>query len=92
MGVAEQFCTFGKRNLMGLAERKIELLEIVVNADEETTGKLIALAQQLANEKYKFSDEEIAKFEKTRDDFFASGEKGYSVEEAHAMIRNKSRK
>jgi hypothetical protein len=77
---------------MGLAERKIELLEIVVNADEETTGKLIALAQQLANEKYKFSDEEIAKFEKTRDDFFASGEKGYSVEEAHAIIRNKHRK
>jgi hypothetical protein len=77
---------------MGLAERKMELLEIVVNADEETTGKLIALAHQLTNEKYKFSDEEIAKFEKTRDDFFASGEKGYSVEEAHDMIRNKLRK
>jgi hypothetical protein len=77
---------------MSIAEQKIELLKFVVEADAETTGKLIELTHQLRNKKYEFSDEEIAKFEKIRDDFFASGEKGYSVEEAHTKIRNKVNK
>lgn len=76
---------------MSLAEQKVELLKLVVDADEETTGKLIEFVHQLANRNYKFSDEEIAMIEKSRDDFFASGDKGYTVEEAHTMIRNKVR-
>lgn len=76
---------------MNVAEQKIELLKFVVEADAETTGKLIELTHQLQNEQYEFSDEEIKKFEKTRNDFFASGEKGYSIEEAHTMIRNKAK-
>lgn len=74
---------------MSIAEQKVELVKLIVEADEETTGKLIELAHQLSQKTYKFSDEEIAMFEKTRDDFFASGKKGYTIEEAHTMIRNR---
>ncbi len=74
---------------MSFAEQKVELFKIVANADEETTGKLIELAKQLTQKTYKFSDEEIASFEKTRNEFMESEEKGYTIEEAHTMIRNR---
>ncbi len=77
---------------MVYAEQKIELFQIVVNADEKLTGLLRELADHYNQGSPKLSDKEIAEFEKTRNDFFASGEKGYTVEEAHTMIRNRLKK
>lgn len=74
---------------MTIAEKKVELFKLIVEADEEATGKLIELAHQLSKKTHRFSEDEIAMFQKTRDNFFASGKNGYSVEEAHATIRNR---
>lgn len=89
VGIKKLLFKFEKRNIMSFAEQKVELFKIVADADEETTGKLIELANQLTKKNYKFSDEEIAMFENTRNEFMDSGEKGYTIEEAHKMIRNK---
>ncbi len=74
---------------MRFAEKKIELFKIVADADEETTGKLIELAQQLKQGNQKFSAEEIAFFEKRASDFIASGTKGYTADESLALLKNK---
>jgi len=50
---------------------------------------LLALANEYNDPEPYFSKEELASFEKSRDDFFKSGKKGYTVEEAHNRIRNK---
>src|SRR5919206_4988415 len=73
---------------MSIAEQKMELFRFLVDADEETTRKLIEFTHQLINESNKFSEEEIAMFEKRRNDFFASVEKGYTVEESMDIIEN----
>lgn len=77
---------------MSISEQKLELLRIVVNADEETTAKLIAFTQELANMGQKFSDDEIAFFEKRMNDFFASGEKGITAEDSIKRLREKLKK
>ncbi len=74
---------------MGFAEQKVELLKIIAEADEEKTGKLIEFAYQLENKSHTFSEEEIAMFEKRADDFFASGDKGYTAEESLALLRER---
>ena len=71
---------------MSLAEKKIELLQIVVNADEEMTGKLIEFAYSLQND-FHPSTEAVAFYEKRRDEFFASGEKGLTKEESLSKLR-----
>ncbi len=76
---------------MGFAEKKVELFQMVANADEKLTGVLIEIANQYNQNISTFTEDEIKDFEKRRDDFFTSGEKGYTVEQAHLMIRNKMR-
>lgn len=73
---------------MGLAEKKIELLEIVVNADEETTGKLIELANELSKKQYKFTKEELEKFHASRQAYINNPDNSLSLEDAHAYIRS----
>ncbi len=74
---------------MSLVEKKENLMHIVKDADEKLTGLLIALADEYNTPDYEYSEEEIQSFYKTRDEFFASGEKGKTVEEAHNEIRRK---
>lgn len=74
---------------MGFAEKKAELLKIVENADEETTGQLIELAHQLTQAKQRFSAEEIAFFEKRAIDFIDSGAKGYTAEDSLELLRKR---
>ena len=73
---------------MGLAEKKIEFLEIVVNADEETTGKLIELANELSKKQYKFTKEELEKFHTSRQAYINNPDNSLSLEDAHAYIRS----
>lgn len=71
--------------------KKEVLLQIVEEADEKLTGLLLAVANEynsmISGEKY--TTEEIAGFNKTRDEYFQKPEKVFfTVEEAHQKIRN----
>ena len=72
---------------MSLAEQKVALMELVVNADAETTDVLLSFAQHLTGEPVPPSPEVVAAYEKRADDFYASGEKGISAEESIARLR-----
>jgi len=76
---------------MNIAEQKVALVKMLLEADDETTNQLFQLMLEGNNRTQKFSDKEIKTFEKSRDDFFASGKKGYSVEEVHSFIRNRTK-
>lgn len=73
---------------MSLAEQKVELMQLVVSADEEATGKLIALAKQLVKPNLRFTPEELAGFHATRQKYLASENRTILLEDAHAYIRN----
>ena len=73
---------------MDLAEKKIQLLEIVINADEETTGKLIEFANKLTKNDDKFTKEELEKFHASRQAYLANPENSLSLEDAHTYIRS----
>ena len=77
---------------MSTAEQKIELVKMLVDADKETTEKLFQYMNELSKKSQKFTEQEIAMFQKTRDEYFSTGEKGYSIEEAHTYIRNANKK
>ena len=73
---------------MDLAEKKIQLLEIVVNADEEMTGKLIEFANTLIKGEEKFTKEELEKFHASRHSYLTNPEQSLTLEEAHTYIRS----
>ena len=50
---------------MSISEQKLQLVRFVVDADEETTEKLIAFAQELSTKGYKFSEQEVSFFLKS---------------------------
>lgn len=77
---------------MSIAEKKLSLVKMLLDCNDDTTDKLFQLMQQDSKQVENFSDEEIRIFEKARNDFFASGEKGYTVEEAHNWIRQEEEK
>ena len=72
---------------MSFAEKKLELIKIVTEADEDTTAKLIEFANWL-QKGTEPSSEDVIHFEQKRDDFFASGEKGLSKDESLALLRD----
>jgi hypothetical protein len=74
---------------MGFAEKKVELLKIVADADEELTGKLIEFAKQQKSLEINITEEDAKKYEKRIDDFIKSGEKGYTSDESLEMLRKK---
>jgi hypothetical protein len=73
---------------MSFAEKKVELFQLVAEADEETTGKLIEFAKQLKGDQPRFSKEELEKFHATRQKYLSSPEKTVLLEDAHAYIRS----
>ena len=77
---------------MGFAEKKVELFQIVANADEEMTGKLIEFAYQLKNKSPKFTPEELAKFHATRDKYEDPNSQTILLEDAHTYIRSLKQK
>jgi hypothetical protein len=77
-----------KKQVMGFAEKKIELFQIVANADEETTGKLIEFANQIMHKSEKFSNEELAKFHASQKNYLENTENSFSLEDAHAYVRS----
>jgi hypothetical protein len=77
---------------MGFAEKKVELFQIVSEADEELTGKLIEFAKQLKGEQSKFSKGELEKFHTTRQKYLSSSDKTILLEDAHAYIRSLKQK
>jgi hypothetical protein len=74
---------------MGFAEKKVELLKIVADADEELTGKLIEFAKQQKSLEINIAEEDAKKYEKRIDDFIKSGKKGYTSDESLEMLRKK---
>ncbi len=74
---------------MSTAEQKAELHKIVEAADEETTGRLIELVNQLAKGRQKFSTDEVVFFENRAEDFISSGAKGYTAEESLALLKKR---
>lgn len=77
---------------MGFAEKKVELFQIVAEANEELTGKLIEFAKQLKRELPRFSKEKLEKFHATRQKYSSSSDKTILMEDAHACIRSLKRK
>ncbi len=73
---------------MSIAEKKQVLLHIVEEADEKLMGLLIALANEYNTSGEEYSNEEIADFYKTRNNYLQNPEKVFAVEEAHQKIRN----
>lgn len=74
---------------MSLAEKKTVLIHIVEEADEKLTGLLIALADEYNTTEYKYSEEELNLFKERKEEFYKNNKEGYSVEEAHELIRRK---
>lgn len=77
---------------MNFAEKKVELFQIVADADEELTGKLIEFARQLAPAKSSYSGEELAKFHATRQKYATDEAKMISLVDAHSHIRSLKKK
>lgn len=77
---------------MNFAKQKVQLFQIVVNADKEITGKLIELANQLKNKNEKFAGEDLAKFHASRQAYLEKPEDCISLEKAHAYIRSLKKK
>ena len=72
---------------MSLIEKKEVLLHIVEDADEKPTGLLIALANEYNDSDKNYSKEELDFFNNRRNSFYNTNKDGYSVEEAHDMVR-----
>lgn len=72
---------------MGFAEKKLQLLQIIMNADEDTTGKLFEFATHLQPLGNRFSEEELKKFHASRQQYLENPETGLTLEETHAQIR-----
>lgn len=71
---------------MKFAEKKLGLFQIIANMNVETTDNLAHFVTSVkVNSEPTIED--IAFFEKRRDDFFASGEKGFTKQESLAMLR-----
>jgi len=79
-------------NSMDFAEKKVELFQIVANADEEMTGKLIEFAKTLEKKDSKFSTDELAKFHATRNKYLRTTGKTILLEDAHTYIRSLKQK
>jgi predicted transcriptional regulator len=77
---------------MSLAEQKLQLLQMVINADEETTGKLIELASQLRSRQERFTEDEILEFEKRREAYKKNPNTGVRMEESLARLRSDLKK
>lgn len=77
---------------MGFAEQKLQLLQIVMNANEETTGRLFELVSRIQPSGRKFSFEELEKFHASRQQYLQNPETGLTLEEAHAQIRRLKKK
>jgi hypothetical protein len=87
LGIGSIICKFEKTKFMGFAEKKLQLLQLVMDADEETTGKLFELVSHLQPSGNRFSDEALKKFHASRQQYFENPETGLTLEEAHAQIR-----
>jgi hypothetical protein len=92
MGVGKRFSKFEKSSFMSLAEKKAELFQIVSDADEELTGKLIDFAKKLNDKAQKFTEKELAMFHATRQKYLSPDNKTISLEDAHAYIRSLKQK
>ena len=77
---------------MDFAEQKLKLYQIVTEADEETTAKLIDFAQKLGQGKYEFTENELAEFHRRREDHLKNPENAIPWEESLANIRNMIKK
>jgi hypothetical protein len=71
---------------MGFAEKKVELFQIVANADEATTSKLIEFAYSIQGQQQP-SAKTISEYEKRSEDVLASGEAGITKEESLQLLR-----
>jgi len=77
---------------MSLAEQKRELLKIINDADEATTAKIIDFVQLLNEQQSEFSAEDLAEFNRRREEFLKNPEIGISWEESIERLRNKLQK
>ena len=77
--------------MMSLEEKKQLLSHIVKDADDKLTGLLMAVANEYNISSEKYTQEEIEEFYRIRDNLLAHPETGYTPEEAHKLIRNKSK-
>jgi len=74
---------------MSLAEKKEALMHIVEDADEKLTALLFALADEYNSPDYEYSEEELNLFNERKEEFYRNNKQGYSVEEAHELVRRK---
>ncbi len=72
---------------MSISEKKQALLQYVEEADEKLTGLLFVLASEYNDADQDYTKEEIEFFETRRDEFFAGGKKGFTVEKSLENIR-----
>jgi len=85
-------CKFEKSDLMGFAEKKVELFQIVANADEEMTGKLIEFAYQLRSKTENFTQEELLEWERRSEEYTKNPAVGIPMKESIARLRSNLKK
>jgi hypothetical protein len=74
---------------MNITEKKEILIDIVKDADEKLIRLLFALADEFNDPSFEFTKGELEGFYEVRDELLKHPETGYTVEEAHRLIRNK---
>ena len=74
---------------MSLAEKKEVLKNLVEEADDKLIGLLIAIAEEYVSPEYDYSEDELTLFKERKEEFYKNNKEGYTVEEAHDMIRKK---
>ncbi|NTS39632.1 hypothetical protein HRG84_01840 [Flavisolibacter sp. BT320] len=72
---------------MSIAEKKMRVMELLVNANDEITGELMEFAERLTSNEYVFSEDDVKKFEARLKAFEESGEKGLTAEESLAQLK-----
>ena len=77
---------------MSTAEKKVELVKMLLNADDKTTELVFDLLRQNSTDDQKFSEEELQKFHATRKKYLSNDSNTILLEDAHTYIRSLKQK
>ena len=77
---------------MSTAEKKLEMVKILLDADEETTGKLIEFYESINESNNDFTKEELAEFERRSEEYYKNPEIAIPWEEALSRIKMRLQK
>lgn len=77
---------------MSTAEKKVEVVKMLLDADDKTTDQVLDLLRQNSTGSERFSEEELQKFHATRQKYLSNDSNSILLEDAHAYIRSLKQK